>query len=428
MGSYSYKKVFLTGTESLTPSLRRTRHAFEEHFYQMPRHSRGNLISRFRLLARYMKFRPDRWPLAFDRLFSMKYEDAQRTVNGYRLWHNHREAGNKIFRGAFTFMRLSSILRDKGAIDWQFRHIKAQQAEERWQLCPGPYRKHAEEFLREGRARNLARGTLWILSNDLTVFGLFLARHKYHHLKLSYEAAVSWFEEVRDSGTPPRSMNRRLLIIKRFYSWLVARRLLDLSPLETLRAVREPSLLPRLLTEQQMGDLINNTEHVRDRAILEVLYSSGCRLGDLKGIDLPNVSFEERTAKTTVKGGHESILYFNDSAISALRRYLEVRTAILEKHDWVEQPALFVNRLGARFSGHGIRAVVHKAARRALPNVRVYPHMFRHSFATHMLNRGADVFSIMRFLGHKDIQSTIRYLQIATARLSEVHRKFHPRR
>lgn len=428
MGSIPYEKVFKVGADSLVAEAKRKREIFKEHFLGLKQSHQRNIAIQLRSLAVYMRFRVERWPLAFDKLFAMRYGDAQHTVNSHRNWQKAKPDCSKKLSSHCMFLGLSRALRSKGMINWEFRHIRAQRSHARWNACPAGFRLHGEEFMREGRARGLAKGTMWSIKNDLTVFGLFLARKRLSHLDLPYTDAVSWFEEVCNSGLAPKTVNRQVMIVKRFYNWLIARGLIRISPLSTLRTVREPHKLPRILTERQVRKLILATTEPRERAIIEIMYSSGARLGDLRNMDLPKVSLEDRVAKTTVKGKNEAMLYLNNASIRALKRYMPLREAILKERGVTQESALFVSKWGRRYSACGIRGAVHNAARKGLPNLRVYPHMIRHSFAAHMLNRGADVYSIMRLLGHRDIQSTVTYLQVATARLSLVHSKYHPRK
>jgi site-specific recombinase XerD len=409
-------------------SLRTLRSALVAHLSQSTLDARKNLIYKLRGLARYMKFHPEKWTNAVERLFSMRYQQAQLTVNRYKAWHQKNPGSHGCKGPPSAFITLSRSLREKGAISWEFRHEFAQAYDKKWSLIPKEFRAHADDFIREGMARNLSRGTLWQFNIDLADLGLFLARKRLHHATLSYRDAVSWLDQLRLRGLQVKSLNRSLRVVRRFYLWLIEHKVVESSPFATIRTLREPRHLPRILSEKQMKQLILGAEGARNRAILEVFYASGCRLGDLRALDVTGVSLESATARTVIKGGHESILYLNHSAISAIRRYFPARALVVAKKGMAQQPALFLAESGRRMSGPTIRLIVQLAARRALPGVRVHPHMIRHSFATHLLNRGADVFSIMKFLGHTSIQSTIRYLQVATARLSEVHRKFHPRK
>jgi len=284
------------------------------------------------------------------------------------------------------------------------------------------------EWLRHQRARFASASTLKVHECELHHLGLYLKSKRLSCSKLRYSDALAWVEGLRDSGLSPLAFNRRLNMAKRFFAWLRSRKVISESPFETFFGARVARSLPKVLTESDVARLIRASDRGRNRAILEVMYSSGCRIGDLCAMDLDKVSFAERTARTRGKGGHETILYLNTSALAAIRAYLPERTRTLTRGNAQEQPALFVCRGGYRLSRSAARIALQAAAKKAGISKRVHPHLLRHSFATHLLNRGADLFSIMQFMGHKNIQSTVRYLQVATARLSEIHRRYHPRR
>jgi integrase/recombinase XerD len=329
----------------------------------------------------------------------------------------------------FGFLKLSRALQERRIIKWSIRHQFRIAMDKKWSQCPTDYRSHVDAWLRENAARKLEDTTIYAMKNELQHLGFYLRRHNLRYLKLTYDDALTWMEQVNTSGLVPTGINRRLQNAKRFYAWLKARRIIEDSPFETFRFVPVKRKLPKILTEKEIVRLIRAAMPGRDRAVLEVLYASGCRNGGLSAIDLAKVSFEQKTAVTISKGGDEKVIYLNDSAIRAIRAYLPIREQQIKTAQINPPPAaLFLRRGAARISTYAGVCIVKQAARRAKLGKHVHPHMIRHSFATHLLNRGADLYSIMQFLGHKSIESTVRYLQVATARLSEVHRRYHPRR
>jgi integrase/recombinase XerD len=327
----------------------------------------------------------------------------------------------------WTLQRFSKILRSRGLIDWHLKHVRTRKAELRFESTCPRFRALVAEFLREQSARNLAKDTVNNLRCGLVDFAAYLRGRSLRFDALDYHHALSWMEDVRKGGLAPVGMNRKLHIVRRFYRWLVARKLIPDSPFETFQPLRVSRKLPKILSETEVARLIEGGGSARNRAILEFLYATGCRAGELHRTDLGAVSFEARTARTIAKGGHEQLLYLNDSALGAIRRYLPERAALLRRRPGPPESALFLKRDGRRMTSYSVRNLVVEAGRRAKLGRTVNPHMLRHSFATHLLDRGADLFSIMQFLGHRNIQSTVRYLQVATAKLSEVHRKYHPR-
>ena len=431
MGPPTYSMRLRTGLDSLTPLQRNVRLAVDDYFAELQKSSRRELVIRFRRLGQFLRIGRERWPQAVDHLFSKGYGPAERTVSGFRKWVAHQESWSPNLKAKINpwgFLRISKTLKIRGVIPWELKHTRTRAREGRWASCARPFRIEVEAWLRLQRVRNLVPSTLLSLKAELLTFGGYLRMHRLAFERVTYSDALSWLEGVRDSGLSTSTLNHRLSVVKRFYAWLKARRIINETPFDTLQCIRRRYKLPRILEEPEVVRLIRSANSCRARAILEVLYASGCRAGELCKLDLNQVSFAEKTARTVGKGGHERVIYFNESAIKAIKAYLPTRQRILRKCGIADEKALFLTRQGTRLTLCSVIGMVKIASERARLGKHVHPHMLRHSFATHLLNRGADLFSIMQFLGHKNIQSTVRYLQVATARLSEVHRRFHPRR
>lgn len=430
MGMPTYAQVLEKGLHLLPPRARRVREAVATYFSQVSACTRRVLAARFRQLARFMRLRTERWHHAADRLFALSYPQAEDTVKRYRTWIIGRDL-TKRMRAEYLchgFRRMSEVMKNRGVLKWAFRHRRTLQCENNWAGCPPEFRRQVEEWLRFQRVRSLARETLRTHRNELRHLGFYLQKEGISFRNVAYADALAWLEKQRDSGLVPTGFNRRLHLVQRFYAWLRSRKIVEGSPFETFLSARYSRKLPKVLGEQEMARLIRGAEPGRNRAVLEILYASGCRIGDLCKIDLDKLSLKERTAQTRGKGGHEMKIYLNDAALRAIRAYLPERARELRKWQLLEDPALLLGRGGVRLTPAAARGAVDSAAKRSGLDKHVHPHMIRHSFATHLLNRGADIYSIMQFLGHTNIQSTVRYLQVATAKLSEVHRKFHPRR
>ena len=431
MGPPTYSVRLRTGLDSLTPLQRNVRLAVDDYFTHLQKSTRRELVIRFRRLGQFMRIGRERWPQAIDQLFSKGYRPAEKTVSGFRRWVNYQKSWSSNLKAKINpwgFLRISKVLKSQGIIKWELKHIRTQVREALWASCSQGYRQEVEGWLRLQRLRDLSPSTLGSLRAELLTFGAYLKNRQLSFDQVTYSEAFRWLEGVRDSGVSTSTFNHRLTVIQRFYDWLRARKVIGETPFETFQTVRLRYKLPRILEERQVVRLIRAANTCRARAILEALYASGCRAGELCKLDLDQISFTEKTARTIGKGGHERVIYFNESAMSAISAYLPTRQRILSKHGNSEEKALFLTKQGTRVTLCSVIGMVKVASGRARLGKHVHPHMLRHSFATHLLNRGADLFSIMQFLGHKNIQSTVRYLQIATARLSEVHRKFHPRR
>jgi integrase/recombinase XerD len=168
---------------------------------------------------------------------------------------------------------------------------------------------------------------------------------------------------------------------------------------------------------------VSKKEGVRDRAIMELLYSAGLRVSELVNLELTDVDMNEKILRCFGKGSKERIVPVGDYVIDALESYLLVREEFLKGFS----PVLFITRLGKKFTREGLWKVVKNHAKKAGIAKDVYPHIFRHSFATHLLAGGADLRSVQEMLGHADISTTQIYTHVDRSRLKSLHKKFHPR-
>ncbi len=376
-----------------------------------------------------MRYPRNSWPKVVDRLFSMERVAAEEEIRTFHKWVVERRFSLSTTKALtqFRLQSLSRMLRERGAVMWEIKRRSTQRAEDRWAQCHGDFKVEADKWLRELRL-HLEPGTIASYQNGLLEYGMYLARHGIHHLDLKKCDAIGWLEELRSRQAVPTRFNLLLRMAQLFHEHLRSQDLTNDNPLASFKMQRIRRKLPQLLTEREMARLIGAAQPGRNRAIVEMLYASGCRLSELRGMDIDKISFSEGTARSVGKGGHDRVLYLNQSALGAIQDYLPKRLAILKRWGRGYERALFISYRGNRLGQTCVKEIIGEARRKIGLNKRVTPHLFRHSFATHLLNRGADIYSLSQLLGHKSISSTIVYLQIATERLSAVHRKFHPRK
>ncbi len=220
------------------------------------------------------------------------------------------------------------------------------------------------------------------------------------------------------------SVNRKLSAIKGFFDYLLRQGCCSVNPFGHVRSLRHREHLPKFLTESETVKLIESsaTDKVlgmRDRAILETFYSTGIRISELVGLNLDDVDFFSGIVKVRGKGKKERMVPIGEQAISALREYLSKRKG--------ESNALFLNPRLRRISDRGVRFVFRKYIKAANLGQGVSPHTLRHSFATHLLNRGADLRTVQELLGHANLGTTQIYTHLTTERLKSVFTKAHPR-
>jgi integrase/recombinase XerD len=235
---------------------------------------------------------------------------------------------------------------------------------------------------------------------------------------------------LKDSGLAPSSIRRALSSIRSYFTFLLEEGALEVDPTELLESPRNWRNLPTVISREDAVRIVESPDPDapmawRDRSILELLYATGMRVSELTELSLSRLEVEDRIVLVLGKGRRERMLPFGDPAAVALSRYLrEVRPAL---DRGLAEGALFLNRRGTRLTRMSVWTLVKEAARRAGIEKRVSPHTLRHSFATHLLEGGADLAAVQDLLGHADISTTQIYTHLDREHLKSVHRRFHPR-
>ncbi len=238
----------------------------------------------------------------------------------------------------------------------------------------------------------------------------------------------SFLAHVQTRGGTPRTAARKLASLRAIYRFFVRTGRLEDNPAQHVRAPKLGKPLPEVLTIPEVSALIEAPDTktplgLRDRALLEVLYSSGIRASELTGLDLPDCNLDRGTIKVLGKRNKERVAHLGSHAQDALRAYLQVRAALGQP----QHETLFVNARGGPLTSRSVQRVVDKYVRQVLPDRReVSPHTLRHSFATHMLDGGADLRVVQELLGHESLASTQVYTHVSLDRLREVYRDAHP--
>ncbi len=232
------------------------------------------------------------------------------------------------------------------------------------------------------------------------------------------------------------SIGRKLAGLRSFFRFLHRERVIEVNPARGVNTPRTEKKHPPFLTVDEAVCLMNTPDEksrtgLRDRAILEVFYASGIRVSELAGLNEEEVDLSLGFMKVTGKGRKERIVTLGTYAVKALQRYVEQKRAEWPGR-WTDEGAggrtpLFLNRFGKRLSTRGVRRVVEKHVRRAGLSHRISPHGLRHSFATHLLDGGADLRSIQELLGHVSLSTTQKYTHLTVGKLMEVYDRAHPR-
>jgi len=228
-------------------------------------------------------------------------------------------------------------------------------------------------------------------------------------------------------GLGPRSIQRRLSAVRSFFEFLQREGQAAHNPAVDVRAPKSPKRLPRALDADQMTQLLDRPAEGalpgRDRAIMELLYSSGLRLAELVSLDLAALDLADRTVRVTGKGRKTRIVPVGAKAIGALRIWLKERTALARP----QEQAIFVGRSGRRLGARAIQLRLAQIARTQHLPVRLHPHLFRHSFATHLLESSQDLRGVQELLGHADISTTQVYTHLDFQHLARIYDSAHPR-
>jgi integrase/recombinase XerD len=244
------------------------------------------------------------------------------------------------------------------------------------------------------------------------------------------ENILSHLARQREKGLSSRSVNRSLAAIRGFYKFLIREGRVQQNPLANIDRAKDWMGLPDTLSRDEMARLLTQADvigaaAVRDKAMLELLYATGIRVSELIGLTMNAINWQVGYLQVMGKGGKERIVPLGRCAYDCLYEYVEnVRIEYLKQK---QTDIVFLNRSGDGFTRQGFWKIVKKYAERAGLTKRVHPHTFRHSFATHLIEGGADLRSVQVMLGHADISTTQTYTHITRKRLKDVHRKFHPR-
>ncbi len=232
------------------------------------------------------------------------------------------------------------------------------------------------------------------------------------------------------AGLSAASIKLIAVALKIFFRFLVGQGCVARDPTETLTLPRIDRYLPETLNELQIQQLIESIDvnrpfGLRDRAIVELLYASGLRISELANARLEHLNFDDRILRVTGKGNKMRLVPVGRKACDALSSYISTERAKLVKRRTGSE--IFLSTRGTRLTTTRIWQIVKACARRSGLEVNIYPHLLRHSFATHLLSNGADLRIIQEMLGHADISTTQVYTHVDQQRLKAVHRKFHPR-
>lgn len=298
-------------------------------------------------------------------------------------------------------------------------------------------RDHLKAFLAHlGLNRNVSPHTVRAYESDVSQFLTFVAAEQQKRVgqltldDINPTTVRGFLAELGRRGDARSSMARKLSGLRTFLRYLRREGLITEDPAALAVAPRREQTLPAHLTEDEMTRLLEAPSASdplgrRDRAILELFYASGLRLSELVGLDVEDVDLRGRMVRVMGKGSKERIVPFNQAAERALRAWMKDRYALVP--EGAKGDPVFVNYRGTRLSGRSVHRLVLRYVAECSTQFGISPHALRHSFATHLLQRGADLRAIQELLGHTRLTTTQRYTHVNAAQLIDVYRKAHPK-
>lgn len=277
--------------------------------------------------------------------------------------------------------------------------------------------------------RNASPRTIAAYSSDLAQFSDWLERQNLALASLTYRNLRGYLGELDRARYSRRTIARKLSSVRSLFAFLVERGIVAGSPADVVATPKLPKRLPVVASADTIGALIDSPDvttplGIRDRAILELLYAGGLRVSELTGLDLGDLDLSQGQVRVMGKGSKERIVPIHRIAATRIAEYIRTARPKLDKH---AEEALFLNRLGTRLSSDGVRRLMKRYLEKTGAAMALSPHALRHSFATHMLESGADLRSVQELLGHVALSTTQIYTHLSARRLQDVHKKAHPR-
>lgn len=296
-----------------------------------------------------------------------------------------------------------------------------------------------EGFLNQLRIeKSASKLTLLSYRTDLNQFFDFMA-DKYdiekNHITydmITHQIVRQYLAMLQDNDFKRTSIARKLASIRSFVKFLCREGIIPGNPIAAVSTPKQDKKLPKFLYPEEIDILLNAPDDsnfgLRDKAIMETLYATGIRVSELVNLNLQDIDFEEELIRVWGKGSRERIVPFGKMAKNSLLKYIDEARPLLIKTKNKQETALFLNKYGTRLSSRSIRNILNKYVDLIALNQKISPHVIRHSFATHLLNNGADLRSVQELLGHIRLSTTQIYTHLTKENIKAIHTDTHPRR
>jgi tyrosine recombinase XerC len=293
------------------------------------------------------------------------------------------------------------------------------------------YARELESFIAHLKhERNASPHTIASYKRDLLQLAQYLEERGVGIKGVDNISLRGFLTVLYERGEKKSTVGRKLAAIRSFFQYCVRKGWMEDNPAKVVSTPKQDKPVPSFLSEEEMEEFLdlprtNKPLDLRDVALLELLYATGIRVSELVGINLEDLKFTERLVRIRGKGKKERLVPFGSKAEESLRAYLRVRSKINKGQ--IEEKPLFLNYRGKKLSSRSVERTVDKYILRSALSRKISPHSLRHSFASHLLSRGADLRVIQELLGHESLATTQKYTHLDIKHLLEVYRKSHPR-
>jgi len=283
------------------------------------------------------------------------------------------------------------------------------------------------------KEKQYSPNTIESYEDDLNQFTEYISNESVELKYVSHHTVRDFLWDLQDQGLSKRSVARKLASVRSFFKYLKKRKFVEFNPASNVISAKLDKQLPQFVEEASMNKMMeivdtSTTEGLRDKAILELLYGTGIRLNELVGLNLYHLDVFDRTMKVLGKGNKERVVPIGSKAMEALKHYQTHRQELYsEKTNDDDRTAVFLTKKGKRIYPEAVYRLVRRYIGKVSEIEKKSPHVLRHTFATHMLNHGADLRAVKELLGHENLSTTQLYTHVTVDRLKKVYELAHPK-
>ena len=275
---------------------------------------------------------------------------------------------------------------------------------------------------------NYSKETINSYQRDLNSYRDYLNNRNIDYKKITKLQILEYLKYLDECDLGNKSISRHLSSFRSFYNYLIEIKEVDSNVFKRVKNPKVPKKLPNYLTINEIEDLLDNigeknNEEIRNKCLFEILYSTGMRVSEVSNLKMNSINLNESSIRVMGKGSKERIVYYGEYLKTILDKYLKIRNEFLKKG---ENGYLFVNKNGDILSRESISYIIKKIEKKSSINHKISPHILRHSFATHLLDNGADLRSVQELLGHENLDTTEIHTHVSNERLRNVYLKYHP--